>query len=139
MIQFKQNQFFNAEILERKRIYSRNMMTSRIGDIFLFIGAGISGDGEAEVVAGLGSGSPPPGTGRVDTALTARLNTPAPALYRTAHHSTAWRGPASRGCCGHPARPPSLIMQAAFLNSPSSISSIFSLGGLNFNVDTSLI
>ena len=70
MIQFKQNQFFNAEILERKRIFSRNMMTSRIGDIFLFIGAGISGDGEAEVVAGLGSGSPPPGTGRVDTAPT---------------------------------------------------------------------
>ena len=60
MIQFKQNKFFNAEILGRKRIFSINMMTSRIGDIFLFIGAGISGDGEA-VVAGLGSGSPPPG------------------------------------------------------------------------------
>ena len=105
MIQFKQNQFFNAEILERKRIYSRNMMTSRIGDIFLFIGAGISGDGEAEVVAGLGSGSPPPGGWQGGHGADRRLNTPAPALYRTAHHSTAWRGPASRGCCGHPARP----------------------------------
>ena len=70
MIQFKQNKFFNAEILGRKRIFSINMMTSRIGDIFQFIGAGISGDGEAVVVAGLGSGSPPPGTGRVDTAPT---------------------------------------------------------------------
>ena len=104
MIQFKQNKFFNAEILGRKRIFSINMMTSRIGDIFLFIGAGISGDGEA-VVAGLGSGSPPPGTGRVDTAPTGGSTHQLQQLYRTAHHSTAWRGPASRGCCGPPARP----------------------------------
>ena len=105
MIQFKQNKFFNAEILGRKRIFSINMMTSRIGDIFLFIGAGISGDGEA-VVAGLGSGSPPPGTGRVDTAPTGgSTHQPQQQLYRTANRSPAWRGPASRGCCGHPARP----------------------------------